>query len=364
MKLNVKKADVFGAVSAVATVIPRNPSIQLLGNILFEARDGKVFFTGTDMETWVRIEVSAEIIEEGEITVPSRIFTDLISSLPGEDITITLEEGQMKIEAGDSHSTLNCMPSHEYPTIPEITSGESVTLDRDVLLDIVSKVTPSISDRLEDKREQLGALISVEDGDLSLVATDNYRLAICKEPVGTSANISAIVAGTVWKNLFKLVGSGESSEIKLIFTPSQVGFKFGDVELVSRLIDGEFPPYKHVIPTNFDKTAIIPSDEFLAALNRVNIIVKQGNRKVTLAFSENKLVCKGIAPEYGEVEETLEIETGAAELEVSMNLKKLVDGIRCADSPRVQINTNGVMQPILLQPEGSDSFIYVLVTQR
>lgn len=364
MKLIANKSDIVEAVSAVLTVVPRSPSIQLLGNILFEVRDDKIFFTGTDMETWVRITIPATIEEEGETTIPSRIFTDLISSLPGESVSITMDDGQMKIESDGSHSTLNCVPSHEYPTIPEVTSGETVTLDRDILLDVVSKVTPSISDRLEDKREQLGALITVEDHSLSLVATDNYRLAICKEPVESSATLHAIVAGTVWKNLFKLVGSGESADIKLIFTPTQVGFSFGKVELVSRLIDGEFPPYKHVIPTNFDKVAIVSSDELLSALNRVNIIVKQGNRKVTLAFSENQLICRGIAPEYGEVEETLEIETGASELEVSMNLKKLIDGIKCADSPRVQINTNGVMQPILLQPEGTDAFIYVLVTQR
>jgi DNA polymerase III subunit beta len=364
MKLIVNKADVFEAVSAVATVIPRSPSIQLLGNILFEVIEDRVMITGTDMETWVRMTIPATVEEKGSITVPTRIFSDLISNLPGDSVTMELIEGQLKINSDGSHSTLNCVPAEDYPTIPENTSGDTVSLDRDLLLDIVSKITPSISDRLEDKREQLGALVSVRERTLNLVATDNYRLAICKEPIESDANIKAIVAGTVWKNLTKLIGSGESGNLDLTFSPTQIGFKFGNVMVVSRLIDGDFPHYEHVIPTNFEKEAVIESKEFLAALNRVNIISKQGNRKVTLSFSENKLVCKGIASEYGEVKEELEVETSAKEMEVSMNLRKLIDGIKCANSPRVQINMNGVLQPILLQPEGSDSFIYILVTQR
>jgi len=364
MKLIVNKADVFEAVSAVATVIPRSPSIQLLGNILFEVVEDRVMITGTDMETWVRMTIPATVEEKGSITVPTRIFSDLISSLPGDSVTMELIEGQLKINSDGSHSTLNCVPAEDYPTIPENTLGDTVSLDRDLLLDIVSKITPSISDRLEDKREQLGALVSVKERTLNLVATDNYRLAICKEPIESDANIKAIVAGTVWKNLTKLIGSGESGNLDLTFSPTQIGFSFGNVMVVSRLIDGDFPHYEHVIPTNFEKKAVIESKEFLAALNRVNIISKQGNRKVTLSFSENKLVCKGIASEYGEVKEELEVETGSKEMEVSMNLRKLIDGIKCTNSPRVQINMNGVLQPILLQPEGSDSFIYILVTQR
>lgn len=311
MKFVANKTDIVDAAASVATVVPRSPSIQLLGNILIEARGDRVYLTGSDMETWVRISIPASVEEEGETTVTSRIFADLISSLPGESVDISMiDSGQINITSGGSHSNLNCVSSNEYPRIPEISTGDSITIDRDSLLDIVGKVTPSISERMEDKRELLGALVTIADGELKLVATDGQRLAICKEPVGGGANVEAIVAGTVWRNLSKLIGSGESNDVDLVFTSTQIGFTSGNIELVSRLIDGDFPPYKQVIPSSFEQKVIMESSEFLDALHRVNIIARQGSRKVILSISEGQLICRSIAPELGEVEEKLEAETG------------------------------------------------------
>ncbi len=365
MRFETSKANIVEAANSVATVVPRSPSISLLGNILIEALESTIKLTGSDMETWVCVSVPAQVSEQGETTVPSRIFTELVSNLPGEDFSISIgENGQMVITSGKARVTLNCANPEDYPRIPKISNGEEIKLERDTLISIVDKVTPSLSERMEDKRELLGALVSCTGGKFNLVGTDGQRLAICEVPVQSQAQIEAIVAGTVWRNLTKLIGDGENADVDITFTQTQVGFTFGKVAVVSRLIEGDYPPYRQVIPPRFEHKVIVDHKELMSALARVNIIVRQSSRKVSLVIKEGEVLCKGIAPEIGEVEERLEASTDGADMELSFDIKKLMDGIKGATGPAVQINANGPLHTVLVQTEGDDSYRYILVTQR
>ena len=365
MKFQASKTDLVEATAAVSTVVPKNPSIQLLGNILIEAGSEGVRLTGSDMETWVAHKVSAKVDTAGETTVPARIFVELLNSLPEDQIEISMDnQSQMLIRSGVSKMTLNCAASSDYPRIPTVTSGDRITVDRDMLMAIVEKVTPAISERMEDKRELLGALLTIKDQVLSLVGTDGIRLSICQIPSPNAPDVDAIVAGTVWRNITKLIGEDENGQVELTFSPTQLGFGFGKVEVVSRLIDGNYPPYKQVIPAKFDFKVLADKKQLIEALSRVNIIVRQGSKKVTLQIKEGELVTKGIAPELGEVEEKMQVESSGGELELSFDIRKLIDGIKCVDGPRVQMNLNGVLHPVLIQAENDDTFRYILMSLR
>lgn len=365
MKFEAKKADIVNAANQVGTVVPRSPSIQLLGNLLIEADGSELKLTGSDMETWVCVKIPATISESGQTTVPSKIFTELVGNLPGEDIQIEIGDGsQMIMRSSKAKVTLNCADASDYPRIPEMTSGDKVIIDRDTLLGAVDRVTPALSDRMEDKRELLGALVSIRGGTFNLVGTDGQRLAICEVPTPGSPEVEVIVAGTVWRNLAKLIGEGENSDVGLAFSQNQVGFEFGNVKVVSRLIDGEYPPYRQVVPAKFEYKVIVDMKTLLSALQRVNIIVRQSSRKVTVAARDGELVCKGIAPEIGEVEEKIEASTDGADVELSFDIKKLIDGIKGTTGPQVQININGPLHPVLIQTENDDTYKYILVTQR
>jgi DNA polymerase-3 subunit beta len=365
MKFQASKADLVEATVAVSTVVPKNPSIQLLGNILIEAGPEGVKLTGSDIETWVAHKVEAAVSVEGETTVPSRIFAELLNSLPEDQVEISMEnQGQILIRSGVSKMTLNCTASSDYPRIPTVSSGDKISVDRDMLMAIVEKVTPAISERMEDKREHLGAFLTIKEQVFNLVGTDGQRLSICQIPSPNAPDVDAIVAGTVWRNITKLIGEGENGEVWLTFSPTQLGFGFGKVDVVSRLIDGNYPPYRQIIPQKFDFRVLADKKQLMEALSRVNIIVRQGTKKVTLAIKEGELVCKGIAPELGEVEEKLAVETVGGELELSFDIRKLMDGIKGVDGPRVQINLNGVLHPVLIQAEADDTYRYILVSLR
>ncbi|MBP6929169.1 MAG: DNA polymerase III subunit beta, partial [Caldisericia bacterium] len=281
------------------------------------------------------------------------------------DIQIEIGDGsQMIMRSSKAKVTLNCADASDYPRIPEMTSGDKVIIDRDTLLGAVDRVTPALSDRMEDKRELLGALVSIRGGTFNLVGTDGQRLAICEVPTPGSPEVEVIVAGTVWRNLAKLIGEGENSDVGLAFSQNQVGFEFGNVKVVSRLIDGEYPPYRQVVPAKFEYKVIVDMKTLLSALQRVNIIVRQSSRKVTIAARDGELVCKGIAPEIGEVEEKIEATTDGADVELSFDIKKLIDGIKGTTGPQVQININGPLHPVLIQTENDDTYKYILVTQR
>lgn len=365
MKFEANKTELVEATAAVSTVVPKNPSIQLLGNILIEAGSTGVKLTGSDMETWVAHKVEANVTEAGETTIPSRIFTELLNSLPEEQIEISTEgHGQLLIKSGVTKVTLNCTDGADYPRIPTVSSGDKITIDRDLLVSIVDKVTPALSERMEEKREYLGALITIKEQVFSLVGTDGQRLSICKIPSPNAPDVDAIVSGTVWRNLTKLIDGGDTGDVELTFSPTQLGFGFGKVDVVSRLIDGNYPPYRHVIPAKFDFKVVADKKSLMDSLSRVNIIVRQGSKKVTLAIKENELVCKGIAPELGEVEEKLTVETIGGELELSFDIRRLLDGIKGVDGPRVQLNLNGVLHPVLVQAESDDTYRYILVSLR
>lgn len=365
MKFIAQKKDIFDAANSVATVVPRSPSIQLLGNILIEATDTGLKLTGSDMETWVAQSISAQVSTQGETTVPSKIFTDLISNLPGDEVQIDMSDGaQMVITSSKAKVTLNCADSTDYPRIPKLVSGDSIAIEKDALLSLVDRVTPALSERMEDKRELLGALVSMKEGKFHLVGTDGQRLALCEYPVPNTPDVEAIVSGNVWRNLSKLVGDDDSNEVKLNISQTQAGFHFGNVEVVSRLIEGEYPPYRQVVPVKFEHKVVVDTKNLLSALSRVNIIVRQSSRKVTILARDGELICKGIAPEVGEVEEKLEASTDGADMELSFDIKKLMDGIKGVYGPSTAINLNGPLHPVLIQADGDDSYKYILVTYR
>jgi len=365
MKFTATKSDIVEAARAVASIVPKNPSVSLLGNLLLEIIGDDLKLTGSDFETWVCVKVPVKVSTSGETTVPSKIFTDLVTNLPGDEVTFSMDgESQMVMTSSNAKMTLNCSSATDYPRAPKILSGDTIKLDKETLVDIVEKVTPALSDRMEDRRELLGALVSVANAKLSLVGTDGQRLSICEIPVPGTSDLEAIVAGTVWRNLTKLIGNVTGGEIKLTFSPTQVSFAIGNVEVVSRLIEGDYPPFRQVVPTKFEYKVIVDSKVLLSALTRVNIIVSSGSRKVTLIARDSQLICKGIAPEIGEVEEKIEAQTDGADVELSFDIRKLIDGIKVASSPAVQININGPLHPVLIQPEGDDSFRYILVTSR
>lgn len=365
MKFTAQKKDIFDAANSVAAVVPRSPSIQLLGNILIEATESGLKLTGSDMETWVAQTIPAQVSTPGETTIPSKIFTDLISNLPGDEVQIDKSEGaQMIITSSKAKVTLNCADSADYPRIPKLISGDSITIEKDALLSLVERVTPALSERMEDKRELLGALVSMKEGKFHLVGTDGQRLALCEYPVPNTPDVEAIVSGNVWRNLAKLIGDGESNEVKLNVSQTQAGFHFGNIEVVSRLIEGEYPPYRQVVPVKFEHKVVVDTKNLLSALSRVNIIVRQSSRKVTLVARDGELICKGIAPEVGEVEERLEASTDGADMELSFDIKKLMDGIKGVYGPSTAINLNGPLHPVLIQADGDDSYKYILVTYR
>lgn len=365
MKFEANKSELVEATLAVSTVVPKNPSIQLLGNILIEADDSGVRLTASDMESWVSFRIAAKVDKPGQTTVPSRIFTELLGNLPEENIEINMPtQGQMIIHSGGTRVTLNCADGSDYPRIPNVSSGDKISVDRDMLLSIVEKVTPALSERMEDKREMLGALITIKDQNLNLVGTDGIRLSICQIPVPNAPDVEAIVAGTIWRNLARLIGEGDTGNVELTFSPTQMGFGFGKVDVVSRLIDGNYPPYRQIIPNKFEFKIVCDKKQLMDSLSRVNIIVRQGSKKVTFVVKENEVICKGIAPELGEVEEKFPSETTGGEIELSFDIRKLIDGIKGVDGPRVQLNLNGVLHPILIQAESDESYRYILMSLR
>ncbi len=375
----VCSTDVFGKkLALVSRGVSARSTIQLLGGILLEVVDGALKLSATDMEISIQTTSPAEIEGEGRVVIPARIFNDIVRSLPAGNFTLEYDgsEGTVKLAAGENEYTIRAYSADDYPRLPEFDAEGSFRMPGESLVDTVEKVSRSYS-RDETRPVLTGILISFEDARVRMVTTDSYRLSIKETELATTPfedSREAIIPARAMNEVSRIFSGSDEVDVEVSLSENQALFRIGDVVFGTRLIDGNFPEYRRLLPTGFEREISVSREDLMGTLRRVNLFAQRQTPPVpvSLSFSEGSVEVIVKNGDVGEAHEKLEANSEDDFL-ISFNPGYLLDGVSAIDTKKVKFKLNEALKPGLIVPgengeENGDSdepdFLYLIMPMR
>jgi DNA polymerase-3 subunit beta len=356
----------------VSRGVSARSTIQLLGGILLEAGDGALKLSATDMEISIQTSSPAEVEGDGRVVIPARIFNDIVRSLPGGSFELDYDtsEGTVRLVAGENEYRIRAYAADDYPQLPVFPEEGTFRMSGDSLVETVEKVSRSYS-RDETRPVLTGILISFEDSRVRMVTTDSYRLSIKETELATTAfegSREAIIPARAMQEVSRIFGSEGEEDVEVSLSENQALFRIGDVVFGTRLIDGNFPEYRRLLPSDFEREIAIPREELIGTLRRVNLFAARQTPPVpvSLSFSEGSVEVIVRNGEVGDAHERLSA-SSEDEFLISFNPGYLLDGVSAIDSEKVVFKLNEPLKPGLIVPEengGEPDFLYLIMPMR
>jgi DNA polymerase III subunit beta len=363
MRLTCAKEDLAGVLSAVGRATSTKSTVPVLGNILVEAKEGTVIVAATDMELSLRAPLIATIEEPGSVVLP-RLASDIVRSMSPGPVVIEHRpgEGIVSLSSGASSFTLNCHQASEFPELPPDV-GEGIVLPAAAILAASERVTKAAS--RDDTRPVLtGVLVRLESDSLTMVATDSYRLAVRRGQIDNGPNepVEALIPARALAEAQRVLALAGADEVELVLTETQATLRAGDVRLTTRLIDGQFPDYRQLIPEHFEHDLALNRAELLGVLTRIGVLA-QRNTPVRMAFKDGELTVSAVSDQLGEGRESLPVPFSGEPLEIGFNVEFLRAGVDSIEGETVRLGIISPLRPGLLRGE-SDDFRYLLMPIR
>ena len=359
----------------VSRGVSSRSTIQLLGGILLEASGEVVRLAATDMEISVQTSSPAEVEEEGRVVIPARIFNDIVRSLPGGRFSLEHDSsaGTVRLAAGENEYRIRAYGADDFPQLPGFEAESAFKMSGGLLVETVEKVARSYS-RDETRPVLTGILISFEDSRVRMVTTDSYRLSIKETELATTAfegSREAIIPARAMQEVSRIFGSEGDEEVEVALGENQALFRIGDVLFGTRLIDGNFPEYRRLLPTTFEREISVSREDLISTLRRVNLFAQRQTPPVpvSLSFSEGSVEVIVRNGEIGEAHERLEA-TSEDEFLISFNPGYLLDGVSAIDTEKVVFRFNEALKPGLIVPGANNGgpeepdFLYLIMPMR
>src|SRR6185437_7688492 len=362
LKTTCSRDDLLRGLGIGSRGVSTRTTVQILAGILLDARDGKLSLAATDMELSLRTTVEANVESEGSVVVPGRLLLDIARLLPETDVSLEhkLEEAVVEVRCGSASYRLHTYNAEDFPRLPETQGIELHEVDRETLLETVSRVSRSAS-RDESRPVLTGVLMRFEPGKLVMAATDSYRLSVKETAIeGTVPELEAIVPARALQELARVAQAGE--RIELGVHENQVIFSTGDALLTTRRIDGQFPNYKQLVPEAFDHELALPREELLDVVRRVAVMA-QRNSPLRLRFGDGELTVSAQTQDVGEARESLPVSFNGEPLEIGFNAEFLRDGIESVGGEQLRLKLISPLRPAVLQGE-DDTFLYLIMPIR
>ncbi|MFO7277227.1 MAG: DNA polymerase III subunit beta [Pseudomonadota bacterium] len=364
MKLTATREEFLAPLQSVIGVVERRQTMPILANVLLSARDNRLNITGTDLEVELVATSTVGVQQPGDITVPGRKLLDIFRALPEKTtVTLSTEGERVSLRAGRSRFTLSSLPASEFPVVEEINAQQTLDVPQGEFRRLIDKTHFSMAQ--QDVRYYLnGMLLETEGKTLRAVATDGHRLALCETelPGGARSAQQVIIPRKGVLELQRILGTEGS--IELAIGTNHVRAQIGDIRFTSKLIDGRFPDYARVIPTNPPKVVEADREVLRQALQRTAILSNEKYRGIRLTIRPDLLTIQAHNPEQEEAEDQVEISYRGDELEIGFNVNYLLDALNAIDGEKVEIGLTDPNSSCLIRAPGTTHTKYVVMPMR
>jgi len=365
LKLTTKRDELVSKLSIVSRAVSTRAATQALSGILLSASGDGVALAATDGEMGLRTALQADVQGEGATLLPGRLLSELARSLGAESVEIELREAERDVEirSGGSSFHLRALSSEDFPSLPD-EQPEPLRIPAAALAETVELVAPAAS--RDDMRPVLtGVLVSAAGEEMTMVATDSYRLAVKRTELegAIGGELEANIPAKALRELGRLVAGGELEEVGVSLLANQAVFRAGAIVLNTRLIDGQFPNFRQLLPESYEHDVRLPRPEFLEVVRRVSQLA-QRNAPLRLSFAPGELKVSASTPDVGDAEETMPAAFEGEPLEIGFNPEFLRDGIESVAGDEVVLRLISPLRPGLLQPVDNEDFRYLVMPIR
>lgn len=372
MEFKIKRNEFLNALSWTQSVVEKKTTMPILSNALLEVENDKLRILATDLEVGVITHVAAQVQSEGKICVSAKNLHDIVRELPADEIHLKKkDQNRIEVKAGKSVFKIVGLPAEDFPNLPSVDGKNSYPLESNGLKGMLDKTIFAISN--DESRYNLHGVYLEQTGEktLRMVATDGHRLSYVDREVSQSVKLpkGVIIPKKAVYELKRLVGDTESANsedqsIRFNIDGRNCIAQRGNVTLVARLIDGEFPDYKPVIPKGPSKIMVVDREALMGALKRVSLLVNDRSRGVRFLVNTGVLELSTSNPDLGEAKEELGVDYTGEKISVGFNARYFLDVLNVVEDEKVVIELNGEVGPCVIRSEYDRGFLTVIMPMR
>jgi len=366
LKLTTKREELVSKLSVVSRAVSTRAATQALSGVLLTAREGKLTLAATDLDLGLETTLEAEIEDAGTTLLPGRLLAEVVRSLGDATVRIETREAEhdVEIQSGGSRFHLRVLAAEDFPKLPAPAEQPSLALPSAALeasIDLVARAASR-----DDMRPVLTGVFVVASGkELTMVATDSYRLAVKRTELEAElgGELEANIPARALRELGRILAAEEAGAAEITLLPNQAVFVAGSITLSTRLIDGQFPNFRQLLPESYEHDVRLPRDDFLEVTRRVSQLA-QRNAPLRLSFTAGELTIAAETPDVGDARETMPASFEGEDLEIGFNPEFLKEGIESVAGEEVLLRLISPLRPGLLQPVESEDFRYLVMPIR
>ena len=366
MKFSVSREQFMSRLGVAVRGVSTRSAIQTLSGVMVRVGEGVGELQATDMELGIRITVPVSVEREGSVVLPGRLLHDVVRALPSDDLSLEYRsaEGDVEVVSGPSRFHLRTLPPEDFPRLPEAGEAPVLKLPAAAFVSTVNRVARAAS-RDETRPHLTGVLVSAAERELRMVATDSYRLSVKEttldEPL--EGSLEANVPARTLQELTRIAASSDGDPIEVAALPNQVIFRFGEVTLSSRLVEGRFPNYRQLLPESYEHELRVSAAELLEVVRRISLLA-QRNAPLRMSFAEGALEVSAQTPDIGEAREALPVPFSGQPLEIGFNPDFLREGLESAESDELVLKLISPTRPGLIESGDGGGFLYLVMPIR
>jgi DNA polymerase III subunit beta len=366
VKISLQREQLFNQLQTVTRVASARSAIQALSGVQVEATSGGCELRATDMDISLRVPLVAELVREGTVVLPARLLLDVVRALPASEVSLELRAAEQDVEliSGNATFHIRTLRSEDFPPFPEPDVEAGVSLPVQAFVSTALKVAGSAS-RDETRPVLTGILVSASDRELRMVATDSYRLSVkeTKLDAALPAGFEVNVPARALQELARVAAGLDDAQLSISVLQNQVVFGLDGVILSSRLIDGQFPNYRQLLPESFEHELRIDSSELTEVVRRISLLA-QKNAPLRLAFQPGEVTVSAQTPDVGEARESLPVAFQGEPLEIGFNPEFLRDGLEAIEQGDLLLKLISPLRPGLIASADDSGFQYLIMPIR
>ncbi len=371
MKLTCLQENLDKGISTVSRVVSSRAVLPVLNNILLATEEGRLKLAATDLSTSITCWIGAKVEEDGEITVPARLLSDFVSTLPSAQIRLELvtRTKSLHLKCAQFEADINGIDAQDFPLIPSQVDDHKISIQPDTLRQMIEQVTLAAAPPDEGRVVLTGTLAEFHDSQLTMVAADGFRLSLRKAQLSEEVPepLDVIIPARALRELAR-VSMEEEQAVEIMVTPSrnQVLFRLANIEIVSQLIEGKFPDYNQIIPTSYGTRVVISAQELMRALRIAVLFSRDVANIVKLEIIPGTELTPGrlrveSAAEVGQNVGELDAVVEGEQMEIAFNGRYLIDMLNVIGTEQVVLETTNPSRPGILKPMGDENLIYVIM---
>jgi DNA polymerase-3 subunit beta len=365
MKIIVSREEILSKLSNIQSIVEKRNTMPILSHFLLDAGRQGSFITATDLDTALKEPLQIKVEKEGKICIPARKMFEIVREVEGELTFESIDEQWLKLKAGASNFRLACLPSKEFPAWPGMEDMEELQVETGVLSEVIEKTIYAAGE--SDTRYTLnGLLFHIVPGvNMTVVGTDGHRLALIMR---TSEGVikeerKVIIPRKAAAELKKLLDRS-SDHVKVTLCKNHVLFSIGDIQFLTRLIEGTYPNYEQVVPSANDKKIVIEREAFAKTTRRVAIMSRERSNAVKMDLSENLITITSSNPDIGEARDEISVSYKGEDMSLGFNARYLLDVLDAMASEKVIMELQAPLSPVLIKEEKDADYRCVIMPMR